>query len=90
MNSLEDFESEYKDASAQLYTAAVEAARAKKTMIEQWVALHYPAIPCVVTVVNDNLLSLDVCFPGIDRATSTRLAYEVNDYLQELIEIKST
>ena len=85
MNMPEDLEAEYRDVCHRLHTAARDAAYAKKWLIERWMLLHYPAIPCVVTIMQDNMLSLDVCFPGTDQETSTRLAHEVNEYLESLL-----
>jgi hypothetical protein len=83
---LHDLENDYKDTRHKLHTAAVEAAHARKQLIEAWVTLHYPAIACVATIMDGNLLSLDIAFPGTDKETSTRLAHEANEYLEGLLK----
>ena len=85
-DSFDDLKNEYMDACQRVYTATKEAIYAEKALVESWMDTHYPAIPCTVTIMEDNLLSLDIVFPGVHRDTAKRLAQEIADYIHEILE----
>jgi hypothetical protein len=70
----------------ELQTKAREAAEARKSIIGLYVAFHYPGVPYKITIMEDNLLSIDIVFPGLGRDLSHIVVNEVRGYLQELLQ----
>ena len=85
-DTLDGFKDDYMYACQRMYAATKEAIYAEKALVEAWMDTHYPAIPCTVTIIEDNLLSLDIAFPGVHRATAKRLAQEIANYVSGLLE----
>lgn len=81
---MSDLINTYNSKKQALYNAALEWAIARKAVIEAYVAEHYPGTSCVVSVLEHDLLSLEVTFPGIGRDRSSKLAREIHKYLEGL------
>lgn len=79
-----DLEQDFIVTHERLHTAAREARYAKKAVALEWMEAHYPSIYCEITFMED-VLALDVVFPGQGDATSARIANELNQYIQELM-----
>ena len=82
---MDKLEEQFIAAHQALHAATKQASEIKKALIEAYIALHYPDISCQVTIMQENLLSLDVVFPGLGRDNSRRLSLEISSYLQNLI-----
>jgi hypothetical protein len=72
--------------SQELYRVAGEYAQVRKAIIEAYMTQHHPGIQCVATIAEDNVLSLEITFPGIEREQSHRLGNEIHAYLKSLLE----
>lgn len=84
MSNLDQLEHQYIDAHKELYDVARKATNAKKCLMEAYVELHHPGVYCHITIMEDNMLSLDVVFPGLENNAARRLGQELCDYLQRL------
>jgi hypothetical protein len=69
----------------ELHAAAKEAAIVRKALTDAYMTRH-PDIPFTVTVMEDNILDLDIVFPGIGRARSRQLAQEIRAYITSLLQ----
>jgi len=81
-----DLESAYIRKSQELFTAANEWATLRQAAIEAFMTQNHPGVQCVMSVEKDNVLSLEVVFPGIERERSNQLGCEINAYLKQLDE----
>ncbi len=71
----------------ELHAKAREAAEARKTLVELYVAVHFPGVPYKATIMDDNILSIDLVFPGLGRDLSQTIVNEVREYLRSLLEV---
>ncbi len=69
----------------QLHALAKESSELRKTLIEAYMHEHHPGIHTEILVMDDNVLALDVTFPGLPENTSDLLVSEIMVYLQRLL-----
>jgi len=69
----------------QLSTIAQAAAQAKVQLMGAYIEAHYPGVVYEITVERENVLALDVVFPGLGEPASRQLGQELSEYLQRLV-----
>ncbi len=79
-------EQEYIQLHRHLQTIAYAAAQAKIQVIGAYLERYHPGVSSTITVVDENVLSLTLVFPGLGKRASRQLAQELADYLQRLLE----
>lgn len=86
---MSDLEQTFIQATKRLYEATQQYAQLKLQMIHDYMEKHHPGVTFEVKSEEDNLLAVDLVFPGAGRTRSYELACEVNNYLQGLLARKN-
>jgi hypothetical protein len=76
--------------SKEMHTLALQAAQARKILIMIYLTEHYPGVPYTITIMEDNILAVDIVFPGLGRNTGKHIVDEVTEYLQGLLQSANT
>jgi hypothetical protein len=73
-----------------MHTLALQAAEVRKTLIIAYLTTYYPGVPYTITIMEDNILAVDIVFTGLGRHWSKRIVDEVTTYLQGLLSSVNT
>jgi hypothetical protein len=82
---MNDLEARFISLSQELHTIAKRAAEARKVLIIFYLTEHYPGLPYTITIMDDNILAVDLVFPTVSHDISQYIVDEVADYLQGLL-----
>ena len=82
---MSDLEQNFIQATQHLHDASLQFAQLKLQVISNFMEVHHPDVKFEIKTVEDNLLSSEIVFPGLELMASRSLAEEIEIYLQTLL-----